>query len=68
LEGASTSQKNLINELLALQGWEVMEEEVEIGEEDVVIPIVRREGTSCRCRECAQTFLWAYDHLESRRV
>jgi transposase len=62
------SRKNLINGLLGLQGWEVMEEEVVLGEEEVVIPIVRGQGESCCCRECGQAFLWAYDHLASRRV
>jgi len=62
------SRKNLINGLLGLQGWEVMQEEVVVGEQEVVIAIVRSQGASCCCRGCGQTFLWAYDHLESRRV
>jgi len=62
------SQGQLISELLGLQGWEVMADGVEIGGEDVVISIVRREGTGYRCQVCGQGQLWAYDHQPMRRV
>jgi transposase len=62
------SQGQLINDLLGLQGWEVMEDSVRIEEDGVVFPVVRCEGTAYRCAECGQGFLFAYDHLASRRV
>ena len=57
-----------INELLDLQGFEVVEDGVEIGEEEVVVQVARKEGTLYRCSRCAQGFLFAYDHLATRRV
>lgn len=62
------SQGELINELLGLQGWEVMREGVAIEGDEVLVPIVRSEGTHYRCAGCGQGFLLAYDHLEPRRV
>ena len=62
------SQGQLITRLLGLQGWEVLEEGISLEEEEIVVPVVRSEGTRYRCGECGQGFLWAYDHLAPRRV
>lgn len=62
------SQRQLISELLGLQGWEVMEDEVRIEEEEFVVPVVRQEGTQFRCSGCGQGFLFAYDYQSTRRV
>ena len=62
------SQRQLISELLGLQGWEVMEDEVRIEEEEFVVPVVRQEGTEFPCSGCGQGFLFAYDYQSTRRV
>lgn len=62
------SQNEGISELLGLQGFEVVENGIEIGEEGVVVTVARREGTLYRCSGCDQGFLFAYDHAPTRRV
>jgi transposase len=57
-----------ITDLLGLQGWEVVENGVAIEEDCVVIAIARCQGTNYCCGGCGQGFLFAYDHLASRRV
>lgn len=62
------SQVQGITDLLGLQGWEVVENGVSIEEDCVVIAIARRAGTGYRCAGCGQGFLFAYDHMASRRI
>lgn len=62
------SQEQLIKEMLGIQGWEVMEEHVSLGEGKIVVPVVRSPGTLYRCSGCGQGYLFAYDHLPVRRV
>jgi transposase len=62
------SQYERISELLGLQGFEVVENGMEIGETEVVVTVARREGTLYRCSGCGQGFLFAYDHVPTRRV
>jgi transposase len=54
--------------LLGLQGWEVIEDEVVVTDEEVVVPIVRSEGVGFRCSVCGQGQLFAYDYQETRRI
>jgi transposase len=62
------SQIELISELMGLQGFEVIEDGVIIEEEEMVVPIVHSAGTGYRCCRCGQIYLWAYDHLATRRI
>lgn len=62
------SQGQSITDLLGLQGWEVVENGVSIEADGVVIAMARSAGTGYRCARCGQGFLFAYDHLPSRRI
>jgi transposase len=62
------SRRKLINDLLGIQGWEILEEYVVVRAEEVVVPIVRSKGTSYRCGKCGGVCLLAYDHGVVRRV
>lgn len=62
------SQGQLISTLLGLQGWEVIEREVVVTAEEVVVPIVKSEGSGFRCSVCGQGQLFAYDYQETRRI
>lgn len=57
-----------ITDLLGLQGWEVVENGVRIEEDGVVIAIARCAGAYYQCAKCGQGFLFAYDHMPSRRI
>lgn len=62
------SQENVINELLGLQGVEVMEDGVTIEDDRVVISIVHSPGSPYRCMGCGESYLWAHDHMPSRLI
>ena len=62
------SQEHIINELLGLQGFEVMENGVHVEGNRVVISIVRSNGTPLRCTGCGELYLWAYDYMPSRLI
>src|SRR5690606_9692419 len=55
-------------DLLGLQGWEVVPGGVSVSEDEVVVSVVRSEGTCYQCQGCGQGFLMAYDHRPTRRV
>jgi transposase len=62
------SQEKLINGLLCLQGWEVIEDGVVLTADEVVVPIARLEGTVFRCGGCGEGQLFAYDYRPMRKV
>jgi len=61
-------QRQIITDLLGLQGWEVVDNGVEMEGESVVVSIRRRPGSGYGCRGWGQMFLFCHDHLETRRV
>jgi transposase len=62
------SHRQIITDLLGLQGWEVVDNGIRLEGDSVVVSIRRRPGSGYRCRGCGQMFLFCHDHLETRRV
>lgn len=62
------SQVQLITDLLGIQGWEIVENGIEVSDKEVIVHIERCEHTGYRCAGCGQCFMIAYDHLDNRLV
>jgi transposase len=62
------SGRDQISLVLGLQGWEVMPEGVEIDEGVLRLHVVHSPGSGYRCSRCGEGVLFAYDHMESRRI
>lgn len=61
------SQRPLFTNLLGIQDWEVEKSGIWLEGDDVIVR-VRRSQKNYRCSICGQGFLFAYDHLSSRRI
>ena len=54
--------------ILGLQGWTVKRSGVRLDGEVLVLSLERAPGRGYRCRRCGEGVLFAYDHLEPRRI
>ncbi len=62
------SQKKVLTDLLGLQGWEAIIDEIYMDEEALILPVERRPGQGYECRECGERMLVYYDRQPSRLV
>lgn len=54
--------------ILGLQGWVVARGGVRLEGETLVLRVEHAPGTGYRCSRCGEGVLFAYDHLEPRRI
>lgn len=62
------SQRQIITDLLGIQGWEVEAGGIAVEGEEVVVKVRPVAGRGYRCSGCGEGYLFAYDHLPERRV